>query len=290
VGRLATLVLEFEALELGDVDAVAVDETVELESVTEAVIVAAEVGFVTEAVKEAGTEATEVDDTLAVLVDETVALTELGSLESGSSTLFIGTTSGAAGVNTSVTFCAAAAKIEGASTVFANSARSGGLVASPNCSSRLVMLATLSLVGVVGSIVEFAAVVVEFATEAELDGIAEEVEFVADVELLSVIPSSWALNHIGRITPVPGSYAKTWLLWASADAPFMHISTVSGEGAGGFGSNVAQKGFSIASSSSNIGICSATFTNEATSDEVEFAHVEFEGAVEFDESGSVATR
>lgn len=129
-------------------------------------------------------------------------------------------------------------------------------MASPNSASSILPLKSVALVSEL--------------LEGELEsGVA------ADVELLvpswgtsggpassspksESVPSSSPLlfrssNHIGRITPVSGSYAKTWLLCSTLSALFVHGSTVMGAGEEGLSSYVAQKVFMLASSGSNIG-------------------------------------
>lgn len=68
-----------------------------------------------------------------------------------------------------------------------------------------------------------------------------------------------AAAHIGWTTPVAESYANAWLLCTvvpftgAASASVMQGSIVSGAGAGGSGSNVAQYAFIAASTGSNTG-------------------------------------
>jgi len=59
------------------------------------------------------------------------------------------------------------------------------------------------------------------------------------------------LNHIGLTTPVTRSNANNWLR-CSPTGSSAHSSAVSGAGAGGLGSKVAQNGEVLAEAMSNI--------------------------------------
>lgn len=88
-------------------------------------------------------------------------------------------------------------------------------------------------------------------------------------------------DHIGRMTPVAGSKAKSWLLCSPpAVLLAIHSSTVNGDGAGGLGSKVAQYGSICAVSALKTGICSATWMNEGSADVELPADVELSEDVE----------
>lgn len=196
-------------------------------------------------------------------------------------------TSGVAGLNTSVTFRApdelSAAKL------FTDAMRVGGRVASPYCSSRasccrLVTFTTLLLLGVVGSTVVELPVPPRSSSDPSSSDVSSE-GTVESPESSPPVPSSSPSNHIGRMTPVPGSYAKTWLLCSSVDEPSMHSSTVIAAGAAGRGSKVAQYGLSCARTASNMGICSSTLMKDVG--EVEVNGWESEESASTSEMGAV---
>ena len=93
----------------------------------------------------------------------------------------------------------------------------------------------------------------------------------------SELCASAAADHTGRIMPVSGSYAKTWLLCASPAESPVQLSTVIAEGAEGLGSYVAQYDLSCALSASKTGICKKTFRNE--SGVAKLSTVAFDGAM-----------
>lgn len=218
-----------------------------------------------------------------------------------------GATTGAAGVKTKVTFRAWEAGSE--SKAFADDACDGGVVASVQSSSRFFTKSCARFVPA-GAALDIESVAVEAESEelvAEelLEDAVEEGPLPADVVAVELsgpdtLPSGSSEgselfeDHIGRMTPVAGSKAKSWLLCSPpAVLLAMHSSTVNGDGAGGFGSNVAQYGSICAVSSLKTGICNATWMNERSVElpaDVELsADVELLGDVELAAPG-VATR
>lgn len=151
-------------------------------------------------------------------------------------------TAGTAGVKTRVTLLGSA-ELGGA-------AGAAGSVAFPAGVASIKGPTPSSLIGFVTLKLAWTAGAVEFdvpeGSDASLLPQLEEVPFVVVVELSETVFESPAMTvQMGRTIPVLGLYAKDWLLCmleelAAAVMLPTHGSMVSGAGAGGFGSKVAQ--------------------------------------------------